>query len=529
MNTKTLQAQDVAADPLIGTDVWTTSISVQGKPAVYPCSITAVGDWKLRRDGTPWRSLNVFVPGFNAGGNIVVDADTVFVDAECTRPVDVGSPPPRQSWSAVVNGAPVEPVKAPPTAEEVLAALAELGRDGSVGEATAIAGRIDFATLPVSVDRTLGIRTAVDDLLCGVQRKNPVVGINGKTFTHIFDPATTGQDGFYQRRARGILFYGNDKDPFAFAVANPSQGYFFVSCSAQAEGIRYMYGASESDSKRLGLEGLSSSQEKEAIHAILEHTHLHETRMAIEGQPAPWDKQTVTIAIHFRCTDRDAAREHVASRVSPVPELFTDLLEEAIVNPSVMPREAGYEIARSDVTELADGRYRMILVAHVVDDAAFAAEAVEEYARCWGSPPDHDLTIEEKLYEIAVASNANPSPSDIGIELIDWQGLYWVTPEQKKRQEAGPISHHERKLPPGDLLYTLGQRFTFEPGQRVIANGYPGAVARMYTEGMVEVRLAAGLVCIPASYPDCYPSDGSTPANLTKVPRVESASVAPDL
>lgn len=57
----------------------------------------------------------------------------------------------------------------------------------------------------------------------------------------------------------------------------------------------------------------------------------------------------------------------------------------------------------------------------------------------------------------------------------------------------------------GRQAYTPGQRFTFAPGQAVNCNGYPGTVESMYTEGMVNVRLAAGSVCVPASYPDCYP------------------------
>lgn len=57
----------------------------------------------------------------------------------------------------------------------------------------------------------------------------------------------------------------------------------------------------------------------------------------------------------------------------------------------------------------------------------------------------------------------------------------------------------------GRQAYTPGQRFTFAPGQAVNCNGYPGTVERMYTEGMVNVRLASGSVCVSASYPDCYP------------------------
>jgi hypothetical protein len=46
-------------------------------------------------------------------------------------------------------------------------------------------------------------------------------------------------------------------------------------------------------------------------------------------------------------------------------------------------------------------------------------------------------------------------------------------------------------------------------GQKVICNGYPGIVTTVcggQLTGMVEVRLARGSVCVPYSYPDCYPS-----------------------
>lgn len=54
--------------------------------------------------------------------------------------------------------------------------------------------------------------------------------------------------------------------------------------------------------------------------------------------------------------------------------------------------------------------------------------------------------------------------------------------------------------------YKHGQVFVFKPGDPIIGNGYKGTVVRMYSEGMVEVRLPGGTCCIPASYPDCYPA-----------------------
>lgn len=53
--------------------------------------------------------------------------------------------------------------------------------------------------------------------------------------------------------------------------------------------------------------------------------------------------------------------------------------------------------------------------------------------------------------------------------------------------------------------YAIGRPFHFVSGQRVICNGYSGAVKDMLGNGLVEVRLAAGLVCVSAAYPDVFP------------------------
>ena len=37
---------------------------------------------------------------------------------------------------------------------------------------------------------------------------------------------------------------------------------------------------------------------------------------------------------------------------------------------------------------------------------------------------------------------------------------------------------------------------SYKPGDKVTTSGFPGVVVRMYSEGMVEVRLASGLVCV---------------------------------
>jgi hypothetical protein len=53
-----------------------------------------------------------------------------------------------------------------------------------------------------------------------------------------------------------------------------------------------------------------------------------------------------------------------------------------------------------------------------------------------------------------------------------------------------------------------GQKFNFSVGDKVICNGFRGSIAKIcdgVLDGMVEVRLERGKVCVSASYPDCYP------------------------
>lgn len=44
-------------------------------------------------------------------------------------------------------------------------------------------------------------------------------------------------------------------------------------------------------------------------------------------------------------------------------------------------------------------------------------------------------------------------------------------------------------------------------GERVICNGFPGVVKTVcegQLEGLVEVKLESGVVCVPGTFPDCY-------------------------
>ncbi|WP_112188991.1 hypothetical protein [Ralstonia sp. GX3-BWBA] len=101
----------------------------------------------------------------------------------------------------------------------------------------------------------------------------PVLDVNGRRFVHFEGRARQEQSGFYREKPNGILFFGNDKEPFAFAVTNPKQGLFFVSCSRHGSGVRYMHSTSSVDERRLGIEGVGLSAQHDLVCALVNQLH----------------------------------------------------------------------------------------------------------------------------------------------------------------------------------------------------------------------------------------------------------------
>ncbi len=119
--------------------------------------------------------------------------------------------------------------------------------------------------------------------------------------------------------------------------------------------------------------------------------------------------------------------------------------------------------------------------------------------------PDDDADIVELIFD--TEGEAQSCHEGIG----DAEGMHAplvVEPEDDGYEKLAAYEAEGPEVATQDAQATFspGQRFTFQPGDQVVCNGYPGSVARMYGEGMVEVRVPGGLTCVSASYPDCYPS-----------------------
>jgi len=71
--------------------------------------------------------------------------------------------------------------------------------------------------------------------------------------------------------------------------------------------------------------------------------------------------------------------------------------------------------------------------AHVEDFGALAREARGCYAACWGDDDWYPASPEDALYEIALASNANPSPDIMGFEIV---GMNPIEPGEAPTNET---------------------------------------------------------------------------------------------
>jgi hypothetical protein len=104
-------------------------------------------------------------------------------------------------------------------------------------------------------------------------------------------------------------------------------------------------------------------------------------------------------------------------------ETLEDCLYELANNPSEFASDCGYEvIAGSTVTQIQGDEYLLTLNAIVRSQSKLKKAAREAYEDCWGGGKITDAydqpSLEDFLYEVAVASNASPSPAECGYSIV---------------------------------------------------------------------------------------------------------------
>ena len=100
--------------------------------------------------------------------------------------------------------------------------------------------------------------------------------------------------------------------------------------------------------------------------------------------------------------------------------------EEALYYAAVCPDEAplntGFELLQgSRVTPTKSaGQYLLSVIARVYDEESVTRAAIEAYQSAWADITWEPTGLAEALYELLLASNKNPSPSDLGFEIVSW-------------------------------------------------------------------------------------------------------------
>lgn len=94
------------------------------------------------------------------------------------------------------------------------------------------------------------------------------------------------------------------------------------------------------------------------------------------------------------------------------------------VCPENPPVDAGYEIEHTQVAKLSeDNQYQLYVRAIVHDEEQFLREAKDCYVGAWQDKSWVPATLSEALYEIILASNANPSPDECGFSIVKWKAI----------------------------------------------------------------------------------------------------------
>lgn len=129
----------------------------------------------------------------------------------------------------------------------------------------------------------------------------------------------------------------------------------------------------------------------------------------------------ITVQVLLLVTD---AKEVISSGKDMADvQTLEDCLYEIANNPAEVASDCGYEVAAgSTVTQIKGDEYLLTLNAIVHSPGKLRKAAREAYEGSWGGGNLEETydqpTLGDFLYEVAVASNASPSPADCGYSIV---------------------------------------------------------------------------------------------------------------
>jgi hypothetical protein len=126
-------------------------------------------------------------------------------------------------------------------------------------------------------------------------------------------------------------------------------------------------------------------------------------------------------------------------------------LEAGMLRLPVDPASAGISSLSASSLIMEGDKAYFEVTAEVADMAAMVRAAREAYNECWWDNTWLPSSPQEALFEIALGSNANPSPSDMGFEFLD----YPQTRDAERIREAADteVSASPALVPEGRVTY----------------------------------------------------------------------------
>lgn len=148
---------------------------------------------------------------------------------------------------------------------------------------------------------------------------------------------------------------------------------------------------------------------------------------------------TVRVGVMIRVTDQDVFRENMG--LSPGATITPTDLGAHMLNLPVEPQEAGIDRIRVSDLSAFGAQVYFEVSAEVSDMGRLIRAAREAYLEAWWDNTWFPCSPNEALFELALGSNANPSPDQMGFEFVDF-------PETRHAERLRVVADREVSLSP---------------------------------------------------------------------------------
>ncbi len=192
---------------------------------------------------------------------------------------------------------------------------------------------------------------------------------------------------------------------------------------------RIMMGWSAPTVHGLEDEGFVISEGSETIRLAVLHDGRYEARNDGEDEPfrtGSWtelhETRRALLTLRLNLTDADAFAAAMGREA-------LDQVDGAAIKERFLlaHSSAADKAAMADTVDVfidaTAGKIEILAAFDIADEAALTRAAREAYADCWGDRDWVPGSLEETLYETYAASNANPSPDEMGFEFGDWESI----------------------------------------------------------------------------------------------------------